>query len=161
MLISKMVLLGYWALHSIMLVYNNREQLDKQTRQMEMSMSSSISRLKKLGLRFRIYLCLLPSQKQLLSLIGSTALYIFLFIALYRPLGPMVTAFAMLPVASAGSQFGLRAGLLAALLAFPANALLLILVEHVPAEMITHPGTILGHLLLISYIRRRYDWAAA
>lgn len=98
----------------------------------------------RLSVRFHLS----PSQKQLLPIIGSTAAYLFLFITLYHPLGPTVTAFAMFPVVSAGLQFGLKGGLLAALLSLPVNALLLIL-EHAPVEVIIDSATILGHFLLI------------
>ncbi|HEY66509.1 MAG TPA: PAS domain S-box protein, partial [Caldilineae bacterium] len=61
----------------------------------------------------------------------------------------MATALAILPVILAGAQFGFRAGLVAGLLSFPLNILLLLLAGQDAVAAMAHPGGIFGHLILV------------
>ncbi|MFQ5854662.1 MAG: HD domain-containing phosphohydrolase [Anaerolineae bacterium] len=69
-----------------------------------------------------------PHQVRVALDLSTWVAYVLAFVLLYRAQGPEVTALCLLPVAVAGWLFGMRAGLLAGLLSFPLNTLLLDLV---------------------------------
>jgi len=74
---------------------------------------------------------------------------VLVFIPLYRLVGQIMIALAVLPVAATASVFGMRAGLLASLLAFPLNILLVTLVRGTGQDMMTLQGLIGSVLILL------------
>ena len=59
--------------------------------------------------------------------LGATVAYVLVFLALRGPLGNTAAILAILPVIAAAWLFGLRGGLLAGILSFPLNSLLVVL----------------------------------
>jgi PAS domain S-box-containing protein len=78
----------------------------------------------------------------------ATAFYAITFLPLHAQLGPGVVSLAVVPVALAGWLFGLRAGLLAGALAFPANTVLLG-VEEAELVRVVWGGAISGSAALM------------
>ena len=66
--------------------------------------------------------------------------YVLAFIPLYHLAGPIMAALAVLPVVATGWLWGMRAGLLASLLTFPLNMLLMTLVTGTAGDMMTSGG---------------------
>ena len=95
----------------------------------------------------------MPKVKRLLGsrvalALASWVAYVLVFIPLYRLVGPIVAALAMLPVVVMGWLFGMRVGLLAGLLTFPLNMLLTILVMGTGWDMMT-PAGLFGSVLIL------------
>jgi signal transduction histidine kinase len=65
------------------------------------------------------------SRRKGVLVLTATLVYAVTFVPFHRVLGHEVTALSMLPVVAAGWYYGLRVGLLAGLLTFPLNTLLL------------------------------------
>jgi NtrC-family two-component system sensor histidine kinase KinB len=65
------------------------------------------------------------SRRRGVLVLTATLVYAVTFIPFHRVLGPQVTALSILPVVAAGWYYGLQVGLLAGLLTFPLNTLLL------------------------------------
>ena len=80
--------------------------------------------------------------------LGAWVAYVLVFIPLYRLVGQIVAALAMLPVVVTGWLFGMRAGLLTGLLTFPLNMLLTALVTGTAWEMMA-PGGLFGSVLIL------------
>ncbi len=80
--------------------------------------------------------------------LGAWVAYVLAFTPLYRLLGAIVPALAILPAVVTGWALGMRAGLLAGLLIFPLNMLLTTLVTGTVWGMMT-PGGLLGSVLMV------------
>ena len=82
---------------------------------------------------------------------GAMVAYILAFVLLYPMLGPGVMSLSGLPVIVAGSSLGLRSGLLAGLLLFPLNTLLLNLTGQAGVDVVVQvgglPGSVVGVVL--------------
>jgi len=95
----------------------------------------------------------MSKMKRLLSsraalALGTWAAYLLAFIPLYRVVGQTVATLAMLPVSVIGWLFGMRAGLLAGLLVFPLNMLLVSLVTGTGWDMMA-PGSLFGSVVIL------------
>ena len=66
-----------------------------------------------------------PKLRQLLLVVSVWGLHFVAFALLYGRAGPAITAAATLPVAVTAWLFGMRGGVLSAILAFPLNMLLI------------------------------------
>ncbi len=86
-------------------------------------------------------------QKQMALALGAWGAYALAFAPLYRLMGAMVAALAALPVGVMGWLFGMRAGLLAGMLAIPLNVLLLTLVGGAGWDILTK--WLAGNVLLV------------
>ena len=80
--------------------------------------------------------------------LGTWVLHVLAFILLHRLMGLMVVALAILPVVAIGWLFGMRAGLLASLLAFSLNMLLVTLAAGTSGVMMSSEG-LMGSILLV------------
>jgi len=80
--------------------------------------------------------------------LGAWVAYVLAFIPLYRLVGQIVAALAILPVVVTGWLFGMRAGLLTGLLTFPLNMLLTALATGTAWEMMT-PAGLFGTVLIL------------
>jgi hypothetical protein len=98
------------------------------------------------------------SRRKGVLVLTATLVYAVTFVPFHRVLGHEVTALSILPVVAAGWYYGLQVGLLAGLLTFPLNTLLLnlagepgwgvlILTGGIPTYAVAVLiGTIVGHL---------------
>ncbi len=83
--------------------------------------------------------------------LGAVGVYVLAFFPLYRLAGAGVSALAAVPVIAVGGLLGARAGLLAGLLSFPLNTLLLNLVGYQPGgwAAVIHAGGGFGTVALM------------
>ena len=80
--------------------------------------------------------------------LGAWVAYVLMFIPLYRLVGQVVAALAILPAVVTGWLFGMRVGLLTGLLTFPLNMLLTALVTGAAWEMMASEG-LFGSVLIL------------
>ncbi|MBC8263422.1 MAG: PAS domain S-box protein, partial [Anaerolineales bacterium] len=81
--------------------------------------------------------------------LGTWAAYVLAFTPFYRLVGPAVAALGILPVVAMGWFFGMRAGVLAGLLAFPLNMSLIALAGGAGWDTMSREGGLLGSLLIV------------
>ena len=81
--------------------------------------------------------------------LGTWVGYVLAFIPLYHLVGQIMAALAVLPVVVTGWLLGMWAGLLASLLAFPLNILLVTLIRGTGRDMMTSQGLIGSVLILL------------
>ena len=80
--------------------------------------------------------------------LGTWVAYVLAFIPLYHLVGTPVATLSILPVVAMGWLFGMRAGLLASLLTFPLNVLLMTLAGGASGDMMNRAG-LTGSILLV------------
>ncbi|NOZ27571.1 MAG: PAS domain S-box protein [Chloroflexi bacterium] len=86
--------------------------------------------------------------RSLFFVLGTTALYAVLFVPVFRALGPQTVILSLVPVLSAGSFFGMRAGALVGFSIFFLNFLLVALVAQGVREeyLLFQSGVLFGSL---------------
>lgn len=82
----------------------------------------------------------LNSQRRLTLLLGSSILYIVVFVLFYHPLGASITAFSILPTTLVAWYYGLRVGVGIGLLSFVLNTLLLNMVGQIGIGIVFETG---------------------
>jgi len=85
----------------------------------------------------------------LLTTVAASSIYGVAYISLYGSLGAGIAALAALPVAVAGWALGLRGGILAGLIAFPMNTLLMNLVGETGWDTVIRSGGTAGSVVIV------------